>query len=148
MVYFVLVHIFYKRTINLKKIHALNPARSDSIQAQLLRRTGAAVDRRCLRFRPGQRARRFARVSTIGPEATISGPKTAPKLDPFPQRQNESRIAAPIPGADNALGDEQIQRLRPASLMVGVHVPKSGNQELSISADTYGSLGNSNFLDR
>src|ERR1700730_4393047 len=59
--------------------------------------------------------------------------------DAVAQRQNEIRIAAHVAGADNALGNEQIQRFRAGSLMVGVHVPKPGNQELSFSIYTAGS---------
>ena len=61
------------------------------------------------------------------------------------QRQNEIRIAAHVAGADNALGNEQVQRFRAGSLMVGVHVPKPGNQELSFSTFTAGSPGDGNF---
>src|SRR5215470_6778251 len=61
--------------------------------------------------------------------------------DTVSQRQNKICVAAHVAGADNALGDEQIQRFRASSLMVRVHVPETGNQELSFSTYTGGSAG-------
>ena len=56
--------------------------------------------------------------SSIGPDAMICGPST-----------DEIGITTHIASPHHTLGNEQIQAIGTASLMVSVHVPKAGDQE-------------------
>ena len=59
-----------------------------------------------------------------------------PAIDALTQRQNEVDVGAHVPSADHAVSDEEIERLRARPLVMRVHVPKTGDEELAGSVHT------------
>jgi hypothetical protein len=59
-------------------------------------------------------------------------------VDAVAEGQDEIGIASHIASPDDSLGDEQVEAIGSSALMMGVHVPKAGNEEFPGSVEAGG----------
>ena len=67
----------------------------------------------------------------MGPEVTISGPRIEPDWMRLRRGKDEVGIRTHVARSYDSLGDEEVNRAGASALMMGVHIPKTWDQEFA-----------------